>query len=104
MDHLLRPSDTVCATSYGEMAQAPQAALEGFAQLLAATPAQDPQGVADAIAALVKTPAGRRPFRTTVDTLGMGSAIEGYNRALADVTQGLYRHLGIEHMLAVQPG
>jgi len=58
--------------------------------------------VADAIAALIRQPAGQRPFRTVVDTLGMGAAIEPYNRALAELTAGLYANLGIAHMLAPQ--
>lgn len=104
IDHLLRPSDPGRAAGFGDMAQAPQAALEGFEQLLAASPAQDPQKVADAIAGLVAMPHGQRPFRTTVDSLGMGAAIEPYNRALADLTQGLYGQFGIAGMLSVARG
>jgi len=29
----------------------------------------------------------------------MGAAVDGYNRALADVTAGLYKNFGIEQML-----
>lgn len=104
IDHLMRPSDKERTESYGPMAQAPQAFLENFERKLAAAPAQDPQGVADAIAGLIALPAGQRPFRTTVDTLGMGAAVEGYNRAAAELTQGLYRSFGIEAMLSVQLG
>jgi len=99
IDHLMRPSDGARSASYGAMAAAPQQSLERFEQVLAATPAQSPQRVADAIAALIAQPAGQRVFRTTVDTLGMGAAVDGYNRALADVTAGLYKNFGIEQML-----
>ena len=102
IDHLLRPSDAARAASHGPLAAAPQAALEGFEKLLAAAPSQNPQRVADAIAALIAQPAGARAFRTTVDTLGMGAAVDGYNRALAELTTTLYRNAGIDHMLTPQ--
>ncbi|MCE2949648.1 MAG: SDR family oxidoreductase [bacterium] len=100
--NLMQPSDAARTQGYGEMATAPQAFLEGFERILAATPAQDPQRVADAVAGLVAMPAGQRPLRTTVDSLGMGAAVDAYNQALATVTQGLYRNMGIENMLSVQ--
>lgn len=104
IDHLVRPSDSARTATYGPMAGAPQAALENYENLLAATPSQNPQLVADAIAALIARPVGERPFRTTVDTLGMGGAVEGYNGALAALTAGLYKNFGIEHMLVPQRG
>lgn len=102
IDHLMRPSDAARSATYGAMAEAPQQMLQHFEQVLAATAAQNPQRVADAIAALVGMPAGGRPFRTTVDTLGMGAAVEGYNAALAELTAGLYKSFGIKHMLSVK--
>jgi|APFre7841882724_1041349.scaffolds.fasta_scaffold27077_2 NAD(P)-dependent dehydrogenase (short-subunit alcohol dehydrogenase family) len=104
IDHLMRPSDAARGASYGPMADAPQQRLQHFEQVLAATPAQDPQRVADAMAALIRMSPGERPFRTTVDALGMGAAVEGYNRALADLTTGLYKNFGIDHMLTTQRG
>jgi len=70
--------------------------------MLAATPAQNPQRVADAIAELLAMPQGARPFRTTVDSLGMGAGVDDYNRALADLTRGIYTNMGIDKMLTVQ--
>jgi NAD(P)-dependent dehydrogenase (short-subunit alcohol dehydrogenase family) len=102
MHNLMRPSDTARAAGYGDMAAAPQAFLEGFERTLLATPAQDPQRVADTVASIVAAPAGTRPFRTTVDSLGMGEAVDGYNQALASLTLNLYRNMGIEKMLNVQ--
>ncbi|HLL09583.1 MAG TPA: SDR family oxidoreductase [Rubrivivax sp.] len=102
MHNLMRPSDRGRADGYGAMAAAPQAFLEGFERTLLATPAQDPQHVADAVASLVAAAAGTRPFRTTVDSLGMGDAVAGYNDALASLTLGVYRNMGIETMLNVQ--
>lgn len=102
IDNLMQPSDAERTKSHGAMATTPQAFLAGFKRTLAATSAQDPQGVADAVAGLVSMPAGQRPFRTPVDSIGMGAAVEGYNKALAALTQGLYQNMGIEHMLSVQ--
>ena len=52
--------------------------VNNFEKALGANPKQNPQDVADAISALIDTPAGDRPFRTIVDKIGMGEAIEGY--------------------------
>ncbi|NJK88102.1 MAG: SDR family oxidoreductase [Myxococcales bacterium] len=45
MDNLMRPSDRSRESEYGELAGAPEAALRGFHELLANSPAQDPQNV-----------------------------------------------------------
>jgi NAD(P)-dependent dehydrogenase (short-subunit alcohol dehydrogenase family) len=102
IDRLMRPSDTTRDADYGEMAQAPQAALENFEQVLASNAQQNPQDVADAIAALVATPAGQRPFRTVVDKLGMGEPIEAYNQQLAGITSGIYNAFGMADMLELK--
>jgi hypothetical protein len=98
IDRLMKPGDVSRQTEYGEMAQAPTAALANFEQALAA----NPQLVADAIAKLVETPSGQRPFRTVVDKLGMGDPIEGYNDHLADVTTGVYTGFGMADMLQLK--
>lgn len=99
MDRLLQPSDTSRATYYGDMAEAPKQAAENFEQALASNPAQNPQNVADAIAGLVTTKAGERPFRTVVDKMGMGDQIEPYNEHLDKVTAGIYEAFGTADML-----
>jgi hypothetical protein len=98
----MKPGDVSRQAEYGEMAQAPAAALANFEQALAANPQQDPQLVADAIAKLVETPAAQRPFRTVVDKLGMGDPIEGYNDHLAKVTTGVYTAFGMADMLQLK--
>jgi NAD(P)-dependent dehydrogenase (short-subunit alcohol dehydrogenase family) len=99
MDRLMRPSDASRDVDYGDLADAPASALAGFEAALAANPQQDPQLVADAIAKLVGTPAGARPFRTVVDKLGMGGPVEAYNQHLAEVTTGIYTAFGMADML-----
>lgn len=102
IDHLMRPSDHARAATYGGMQHAPEAALSSFEQALAANPKQDPKLVADAIATLIAMPAGARPFRTTVDTMGMGAAVDGYNEKLAQITEGIYGAFGMGALLKVK--
>jgi NAD(P)-dependent dehydrogenase (short-subunit alcohol dehydrogenase family) len=99
IDRLMKPGDASRQAAYGEMAQAPAAALANFEQMLETNPQQEPQLVADAIAKLVETPAGQRPFRTVVDKLGMGDPIVSYNDHLAEVTTGVYTAFGMAEML-----
>ncbi|MBS7806534.1 SDR family oxidoreductase [Variovorax sp. PCZ-1] len=101
-DNLIKPSDATRSASYGPMADAPAHSFKHFEEVLAATPAQNPQNVANAVAALIASPAGKRAFRTTVDVLGMGAAVNGYNDALAGLTAGLYKNFGMENMLSTQ--
>jgi hypothetical protein len=84
---LLEPSDTALAATCGDMQYAPAAALRNLEQALAANPQQNPQRVADALGDLIARPHGERLFRTTVDALGMGGAVDGYNEKLAQVTK-----------------
>ncbi len=98
-DNLMSPSDQSRNESYGEFMKVPGQMFEGFMQTLENTKEQDPQKVADAIVDLVAAPAGKRPFRTRVDFIGMGDAIAGYNDQLEQITQGLYKNLGMEQML-----
>ncbi|RDH43389.1 SDR family oxidoreductase [Zooshikella ganghwensis] len=99
IDRLIKPSDTVRLEHYGDMAAAPQAALEGFEQALAANPTQNPQLVADAIADVIAKTPGSRPFRTVVDKMGMGEPIAAYNEQLATITKNIYQAFGTAEML-----
>jgi hypothetical protein len=58
--------------------------------------------VADIFAELIDKPFGEKPFRTTVDFIGMGDHVEKYNEHLSQVTQGLYTNFGIVEMLSVK--
>lgn len=102
MENLMKPSDTSRNVSYGNFAQAPMALFDGFEQALANNPAQNPQNVADAIVGLVDTPAGQRKFRTVVDKMGMGDAIEGYNNQLEQITTAIYSAFGMGEMLKLR--
>lgn len=99
IDNLVIPSDRSRDGEYGGLAHAPKAALENFEKALAANPAQDPQNVANAVADLIETPAGRRPFRTVVDKMGMGTHIAPYNAGLEQIMTGVYNAFGMGGML-----
>lgn len=99
IDRLMKPSDTARLGAYGDLAAMPEGMLKGFEQTLAANPQQNPQLVADAIAEVIATPAGKRAFRTAVDKMGMGAAIDPYNAQLAEITKNLYTAFGIDGML-----
>ncbi len=101
-ENLMKPSDNSQANSYGDFVHAPQGMSENFENVLKNNPQQDPQKVADAFAALIEIPYGEKPFRTTVDFLGMGDHVQKYNEHLDQVTTGLYSNFGIEGMLNVK--
>lgn len=102
IDHLVRPSDKERAKAYGPMGEMPEAFLQNFEKALAANPSQDPQNVATAIAKLVATPYGTRPFRTIVDNMGMGGPVAEYNSMLGKITEGIYGNFGIGNLLKVK--
>ncbi len=104
MDRLIRPSDTVRSEQYGEMAALPEQAQQGFDEQLRNTPEQSPHLVADAVLEVLQQPRGERAFRTTVDKIGMGDAVQGYNQQLQAITEGIYGKMGIDHLLKLNQG
>lgn len=101
-ENLLKPSDASQKESYGDFMKAPQQMGENFHNVLLNNPQQDPQRVAEAFANLIDLPYGEKPFRTTVDFIGMGDHVEKYNDHLAQVTTGLYTNFGTQGMLSVK--
>jgi NAD(P)-dependent dehydrogenase (short-subunit alcohol dehydrogenase family) len=101
-ENLMFPSDASQAENYGGFIHAPQKMDESFGNVLANNPQQDPQRVADAFADLIDMPYGEKPFRITVDFIGMGDHVQKYNEHLAQVTTGLYTNFGIAGMLSVK--
>lgn len=99
VNNLIRPSDHKRSAGYGEMSKAPDAALAAFEMRLHGPGAPDPQWVADAIAEIVRLPRGKRPFRTVVDRLGLGAAIEPYNSAIEKIQEQIYSAFGMAAML-----
>lgn len=101
IDHLVRPSDSGRAKEYGPMGEMPEAFLKNFESALASNPSQDPANVAKAIAQVIKTPYGTRPFRTIVDNMGMGGPVTEYNAMLGKITEAIYGNFGIGDLLKV---
>ena len=101
---LMPASDTTLDADYADMMSVRQAMLEGFQAAWGANPDQDPQIVADAIVALLASPAGERPFRTVVDNMGMSDAVGPLNQGSDAVTQGLYGAFGMADMLTLRSG
>lgn len=104
VDSLMRPSDRSRDSALEGMSEEAHDFLRGFEQALAANPSQNPQHVADAIVTVIETPAGQRPFRTVVDSLGMGDAIRPYNEHLENVSSGIYAASGIGHLRQLRSG
>lgn len=100
--HLIRPSDQACVASYGEMQHAPELTMENFGQVFEKPDAPKPDMVAEAVVELIATPKGQRPFRTTVDGLGMKDPIEPYNAKAEETTEAIYNAFGMTDMLAIK--
>lgn len=101
-DNLLKPTDLSRESDYGDFAKVPAAVLHNFEKVLKNNPQQDPQKVADAFASLIEKPKGDKPFRTTVDFIGMADYIQKYNDHLERIMTGLYTNFGTLEMLSVK--
>jgi len=99
MTSLLTPSDNSRNESYGEFMNVPAQMGEASGKALQANPEQNPQKVADAILSVIDTPKGERPFRTVVDSMGMGEPLKGYNEQLEQILNGIYTNFGMVDML-----
>ncbi|MDF1697931.1 MAG: SDR family oxidoreductase [Saprospiraceae bacterium] len=99
MGGMIKPSDTERVQQFGEMAQLPEASLNGYVQFIESNPEQRPEKVAEAVAALVNTPFGQKPFRTVVDFTGLKEPIENYNQVLQQTTHGVYTANGVDNLL-----
>jgi NAD(P)-dependent dehydrogenase (short-subunit alcohol dehydrogenase family) len=104
IDGLMQSSDRSRDETYGDLVHAPRNLIESFEGAMGSNPAQDPQNVADAIVALVDTPAGERRFRTVVDNMGMADVIEPYNDGAERVTAAIYGAFGMAGLLDVNTG
>ncbi|WNJ20711.1 SDR family oxidoreductase [Pontibacter sp. G13] len=99
--NLIQPSDQGRAESYGEFMEAPAQMGQSFGAALAANQEQDPQKVADAITSLIDMPRGKKPFRTTVDYMGMGDQVVKLNEVQEQAMSGVFGAFGIGNLLNV---
>jgi NAD(P)-dependent dehydrogenase (short-subunit alcohol dehydrogenase family) len=102
IDNLMQPSDRSQEVNYGDFAHFPKGMLDNFESVLKNNPQQDPQKVADAFANLIDLPNGEKPFRTTVDFIGMGDLVKKYNEHLEEIEAGLFTNFGIAHLRNVK--
>ncbi len=102
IEALVRPEDTERLSGYGPAADAPAQTLAQVEAMLDTKPEQDPAKVADAILALVDTPAGERPHRTVVDFIGMSEPVGMMNDLAAQATAGVYQAFGSEDLLKLK--
>ena len=100
--NLMSPSDPSIKQPYEKMTAMMHQMGEGFQQALKINEEQKPQRVADLIVGLIETEYGKRPFRTTVDFMGMGNAVNGLNEVSDEITNGLYKNFHIDAMLKVK--
>ncbi|MEM7676145.1 MAG: hypothetical protein AAF449_09100 [Myxococcota bacterium] len=84
------------------MADAPERTLKSFHEMLLSRPEQDPKTVAEAVVDVSGVPHGSRPFRTVVDHIGIDPGIESYNEAARQLTEAVYGHMRINHLLNVK--
>ncbi|MBT0768260.1 SDR family oxidoreductase [Kineosporia sp. J2-2] len=89
-------------SAYGELADLPLAALQAYRQRFAQVPEHSPQLVADATLRLLELPHGTRPFRTTVDRLGLATALERVNAVNESVREELWKQMGVADLLIVR--
>jgi len=101
LDIMLMPKESERMESYGEMAAVPKISLEGLQQAIKSNPEQRPQKVAENVVRLLTLPFGEKPFRTTVDFMGLGEPINQYNDVLHKITRDIYTNFGTEGMLAL---
>jgi len=102
VDNLIHPSDSARIASYGPMASAPEASLKAFERNFEGPNAPNPQWVADAVAQIIRTPRGERPFRTPVDRIGMGDAVKPYNLAAEEMQKAIYAAFGMSDVLKLK--
>jgi NADP-dependent 3-hydroxy acid dehydrogenase YdfG len=99
MSGMITPSDSDRTNAYGEMANLPEASINGYVAYVESIPKQRPERVAEAVVNLVNTPFGEKPFRTVVDFSGLKPAIENYNNVLNQTTKAIYTANGVDNLL-----
>jgi hypothetical protein len=82
------------AAGYGPMANGVAMMQENIKQMFSGPTVPNPQDVADAVAALIDTPAGTRPARVVVDQ-ATGAMTESLNKAHCEIQTALLNAFGM---------
>lgn len=91
--------DASRAQGYGPTADGPQQMFKSLGEMMTGPNAPKPQIVADAVAALVEMPAGKRPLRTTVDPTPMKQGVDVINSTADGVIRQTLSAWGMGPML-----
>ncbi len=98
---ILQPADTTRTASYGSYADRPQKSFDDFSAAMSGPDGPNPQLVADAIVALIETPAGQRPLRTVVDPL-TSQALQALNDVDDKVRGEVLTMFGMTEMVSLK--
>lgn len=89
-ERMMYPQDEERVKSYGAMAEVPDQMWTNVLHTLSQVKDQiDPQLVADAVANLIETPDGERPFRTVVDPMSGGEGPKTINQTQEQIQKQL---------------
>ena len=58
--------------------------------------------MAKAVVEVIGAKKGERPFRTVVDSIGMGDGIVPYNGKAEELTNAIFNNMEMAHMLTVK--
>ena len=97
LGNLIAPSDPTREKFYEDIHPTPEEMGQAFTETFANNPDQNPQDVADALLKLIQTEPAKRPLRTVVDKLGMGTAVGPYNTTHQSMTEGVFTAFGLNH-------
>jgi NAD(P)-dependent dehydrogenase (short-subunit alcohol dehydrogenase family) len=93
------PDDQARLAGYQAITPIQEQMTAGLQEMLSGPDAPNPQDVADAVANLVKTPAGERPLRTLV---GQDASAATYLNQVAEQTQsGMLEQMGMSDLMQV---
>lgn len=95
-----QPADQARLTEYGVVAEIPGRIAQGLGEMFVGDAAPNPQDVAEAVATLVATPAGRRPLRTLVGQDAEAAA--ALNQVAERSQEGFMEMLGLTDLLSIR--
>ncbi|MEG8279876.1 SDR family oxidoreductase [Streptomyces sp. AHA2] len=92
-------ADTSRLGDYAEVLGLTQGFMQGVAAAFSSPQPPDPREVADAVVALLETPAGQRPDRVSVDRFFLGETVEAINAGIRRPTDHLLASMGMSAVL-----
>lgn len=102
MTNIENGADTERLAHYGKLADMPEKFWGGIRDSYSVDGAPNPQEVADAVATLIRTPHGQRPFRTVVDPLMGGEAPRTLNQTSDQLQSEIFEGIGMKDWLSVK--